>query len=720
MDRGRSFTHEQTVASVASSEDFSSPSTSRPAVMKCLCSLHVIFIMVLLFCVASSTAVAWAVNVITASHDAASLASAQANALVQLSKKVILTELQDSLLFSRVDYRWFNVTPNATATWEFLRDSVIPRLIVRHLSRPSCYVSMVGTSGNLLAAISVENRSTPSERWFLYTVGSPMSPMNTTVILPDPSGSYTVAQVLPPTSTAYQTVGLPWFTNARLDEALFEPVYYSEASSVPYLLATIAIRKNAPNTTPLVVFANGVRTDEFSEQLRVNLSEGQRLYVVERSGHGYLLASSQGVVSFLVGSRPEPMSPMQSDDLVVRDSAMVLSKLPGGYGMANLRTRLGDGREYFIASDILSGDGLDYVVVQVTPVDDVMHGVNMANRNTIIACSLIVTFDLVVACVLAVVLTRPLNRMKQSMVELSKLTFHPRVRAHRHPISQLDEMETAFMTLYNGVQSFAQYVPLALLRDLIADRQHIGMHMVCRNLTIMFCDLVGFTTLCESTDIKTLLGILTDYFDSISQAVADNRGTIDKYIGDCVMAFWNAPQHVSHHEQLAVSAVLAICEKMRSLRQQVITLIGFPFDCRIGVHTDDVMVGSFGSSVRLAYTCVGAGVTVAARLEPFNKGVGTNALVSEATRRATNGVVYRLVASAKLAEDVPAVWVYEPLCTFTPVGEGLDQLNLDGSVNPLEARPTSTFFCGRMVPCQALADYAELFTEAVQAAEAED
>eukprot|EP00668_Euglena_longa_P028679 GGOE01035978.1.p1 GENE.GGOE01035978.1~~GGOE01035978.1.p1 ORF type:complete len:370 (-),score=110.61 GGOE01035978.1:1408-2439(-) len=182
-------------------------------------------------------------------------------------------------------------------------------------------------------------------------------------------------------------------------------------------------------------------------------------------------------------------------------------------------------------------------------------------------------------------------------------------------------------------------------------------------LTIMFADIEGFSTVCEAVPPDVLVEVCSEYFEAACSNIVQTHGTIDKFIGDCIMAIWNAPDSLPGHERDAVAASLAMQNSVMQL-QTVWQRRGLPvLKFRLGIHTGTCLVGNFGCSYRVSYTCLGDAVNLAARLEALNKKFGTYLCVSHATYEAChNDFHFRKLAKVTVPGKAEVLPVYEVLC----------------------------------------------------------
>ncbi len=213
-----------------------------------------------------------------------------------------------------------------------------------------------------------------------------------------------------------------------------------------------------------------------------------------------------------------------------------------------------------------------------------------------------------------------------------------------------------------AMRALGKYVPLDLVRQLYAANREPMLGGELRELTILFTDIRGFTTVAEGIAPEVLAPALGRYLEAMIAGIHGTGGTIDKLIGDGVMAFWNAPAPVSDHTRRACSAVLACLASTEALFASPAWVGLPPLFTRFGLHTDAVLVGHFGAPDRLSYTLMGDGVNLASRLEALGKQYGVAVLVSEAVvERVAGDFVFRLVDRVAVKGKTKGVRVYELL-----------------------------------------------------------
>jgi adenylate cyclase len=208
---------------------------------------------------------------------------------------------------------------------------------------------------------------------------------------------------------------------------------------------------------------------------------------------------------------------------------------------------------------------------------------------------------------------------------------------------------------------FGQYVPPELVEEMSREPQSYSMNGRRAELTVLFCDVRGFTTIAETLEPEELARWMNEYLGAMTAVIRAQRGTLDKYIGDAIMAFWGAPVVDPQHAQHAVLSALRMREALTPLntalaqRGKPVIRIG------IGINTGPMTVGDMGSDVRRAYTVMGDAVNLGARLEGISKHYGVDVVVGETTREQTEGIVYRELDRVRVKGKREAVAIHEPV-----------------------------------------------------------
>jgi adenylate cyclase len=224
-------------------------------------------------------------------------------------------------------------------------------------------------------------------------------------------------------------------------------------------------------------------------------------------------------------------------------------------------------------------------------------------------------------------------------------------------LRELDDLSATIKRMAGSLNAFGLYVPADIVRTLIQQGIDPKPGGEMREITVLFADLPGFTTLTEDHGAG-VAPFLTEFLTLATQIIHAEGGTVDKFIGDCIMGLWNAPAPCPDHALRACRAAHAIREAMQNLARPD-GRIGGP-RVRIGINTGQALVGNIGSSERLSYTAIGDVVNVASRLEALGKDFGTEIIVSAATREAADSrIAFKPLGASQVKGRAGAVQVFE-------------------------------------------------------------
>ncbi len=176
-----------------------------------------------------------------------------------------------------------------------------------------------------------------------------------------------------------------------------------------------------------------------------------------------------------------------------------------------------------------------------------------------------------------------------------------------------------------------------VMQHILAHPDNVKLGGSKKEITVLFCDIRGFTAYCDHRDSAEVMDVLNEYMEEMTQVVHKYDGTVDKYIGDCIMAFWNAPQPQEDHAQRAVCCAMEMRYALANFKTKRAGLDIELFECGIGIHTGEALVGNMGSSLKRSYTAMGSTVNLGARLEALTKRLNERILISEATLQQLKG-----------------------------------------------------------------------------------
>lgn len=302
----------------------------------------------------------------------------------------------------------------------------------------------------------------------------------------------------------------------------------------------------------------------------------------------------------------------------------------------HLRFKSG-GAEYLASFHPFPGHyGKPWSVGTLVPVDDFVGRL----KSTIMQVVFISLAILLVAIVLIVLVARrilrPLARITADMGRIQHLDIDESVK-HSSFFYEINMIGRALTSMKHGLKAFSKFVPVTLVKQLIASGTGAELGGEKRRLTIMFTDIEGFTTISESMPTEALLQHISEYLEDLTTIILGEGGTVDKYIGDCIMGFWGAPSPVADHEYRACRAALRCSRRLATLNARWQGEGKPALRTRFGINSGEVSVGNVGCSERMNYTVLGDAVNLASRLESINKYYGTRVIVGEATYEVVKG-----------------------------------------------------------------------------------
>lgn len=209
---------------------------------------------------------------------------------------------------------------------------------------------------------------------------------------------------------------------------------------------------------------------------------------------------------------------------------------------------------------------------------------------------------------------------------------------------------------------FGQYVPPELVDEMAKDPGAYSLAGESRELTVLFSDVRGFTTISEGLDPTQLTQLMNDFLTPMTHVIHQHRGTIDKYMGDAIMAFWGAPVHDEQHARHALLAGLDMIKGLEALQDHFKAKGWPPIRIGVGINTGEMTVGNMGSEFRLAYTVMGDAVNLGSRLEGLTKEYGVQIMVSEFTRAAVPDFVYCELDRVRVKGKDKPVAIFQPIC----------------------------------------------------------
>ncbi|MBF0628837.1 MAG: adenylate/guanylate cyclase domain-containing protein [Magnetococcales bacterium] len=268
-------------------------------------------------------------------------------------------------------------------------------------------------------------------------------------------------------------------------------------------------------------------------------------------------------------------------------------------------------------------------IALIVPLEEILGPIAETGLHSLLFALLVVVVTVPVIVFISLSVAKALRQLAEETRRIREFDLSEPVVV-RSLITEIRQLTESVATMKNALQTFGQYIPKELVRQLIASGEAVGLVGERRELTLLFTDVADFTTMAEEMAPEQLTLKVSEYFRQMTAAIHAQGGTIDKYIGDAIMAFWNAPVRLPDHANKACLAALHAAVANNRLNgtwqqnQQAIMMT------RFGLHSGDVVIGNIGSIDRMDYTAMGATVNLASRIEGLNKAYGTRILISDA------------------------------------------------------------------------------------------
>jgi adenylate cyclase len=429
----------------------------------------------------------------------------------------------------------------------------------------------------------------------------------------------------------------PWYEAAnRSGKLSWSPVYTFAGARTPGVTAALP-NKNAAGQV-IGVFGIDFELRGLNAFVRkLERERGYHVYLLSEDGRVVAQSDPQrtGLQIRQTSAGVELPSAVTSRDRVLRAAYDLVGSQRRSLNHAEMLPAFSaDGKRWVGSITSFSpGDGLSWQALVILPESAVQ---DVINENTALAfaiCLAVLLISLSVAALLSVQIARPLRAFAAEMREVGDFVISD-TPSPASPIVEVQMMGHALDRMKASLRSYEKYVPSEVVRMLHAQGRTAQLGGETARLTLLFADVVGFSTLAEQLEPEQAVATLSRYLALTEDIITGHGGIVDKYNGDSVIAFWDAPiRPCPSPEQDACAAALEIQRAVQALNAERQSADLPPLDVRIGIHTGDALVGNIGSPHRMNYTAVGDAVNVASRLEQLNRTYGTRIMVSEVTLR---------------------------------------------------------------------------------------
>src|ERR1700730_18563680 len=417
----------------------------------------------------------------------------------------------------------------------------------------------------------------------------------------------------------------PWYRDTmQADRALVSSPYASFSIGTPMITLSAPLQRQVRG-----VVAADRKLDKFSDLVCAQ-RPGEHGSAIIFDSFGVLIAHPD-FARLVDDARTHPSHPQLPEIWEIRT------------GLVGAVIRMWDGRERFEGS-MRGEDGRDYLFrlqkfsqgdeysgysLLFAAEEDFAQNVRKLQIRGIVIALIVGGCFVPAAWVFGSRMSTSLKRITAQASSLQTLAA-PRDAPVTSNIAEINELGRTMAVAQRSIWSFARFVPKDIVRGIVDGSISTELGGMRQEVTILFTDVTNFTGIAEAADPDSLMRQMSRHFAALTEAFLAQGGTVDKFIGDSVMVFWNAPHLQPDHVERACRAALSAKAAGDALNAQFEAEGLRPFVARIGIHFGDAVVGNVGSTERMNYTVPGNSVNLAARLEGLNKEYGTTILVSEA------------------------------------------------------------------------------------------
>lgn len=517
--------------------------------------------------------------------------------------------LSDLLITPKISVGLVKRNPNISIHNKVLLEHLLDE--VRY--RPSLYgFHAADPEGNYLASLDIkvsgrpsEEKKMPKETQFLVAyVNAELNPPKETWYYYDKNEKLIGKEEIP--NRFFDPRARPWYQGAvKAKEPFWAHIF--KLSLTEKLGIDVSLPVYDDQNKLLAVIGTSLTMDSFSKFLREQK--------IGNTGRAFILNAAGKLIL--------PVGKTDHEDVVPVAYKQFLKDRKDNFIVKF------DREKYLVATDRFPTTfGQDWQIVIVVPFSDYFGEIIKTRHQTV----LISIFILIIAGFLAVFFSKrtskPIVQLANEVNKIKQLNFDSDVRVKSH-IREIILLDSSIASMRNALRSFTRYVPKEIVNKLIEMGHEIELGGEKREITLFFSDISGFTTVSESIPLETLNHLLADYFEGVTKAILKELGTIDKYMGDGVMAFWNAPDDRPDHAIKGCIAALA-CQGFFSEFNKRQRDAGKPeLHTRIGLNTGEMIVGNIGTTSRMNYTVIGDAVNITQRIQDKNKEFQTKIIISE-------------------------------------------------------------------------------------------
>ncbi len=454
-------------------------------------------------------------------------------------------------------------------------------------------------------------------------------------------------------SPVYQPITRPWYLDAVDKKDMFIGSIYTFGLT-PHLVMTSSVAILDKQEKVKGVIASDFNIKDLSTLLnKKRLTQNTRTYLLSKGDRSSVDVSSKNSKNVAPGDKIWTQDLLKLDMIASSEDSVPMNSYGNRARIVSMEERRGtllwdalerfyEQKEEAFISELQGEDhlvsimqvadsfGKEWLLVSLVPYSD-LTSLLFSTQEDMISLYIFILF---VSCLQVILLARriayPIEDLREEALKIKEFNLDGGVSVKSN-IREVTALADTMKDMKVSLKSFTKYMPRQLVLNLLKSGSDINIGGESKKLTIFFSDIANFTTISEAMAPDDLMKHLSEYFEEITSILIREKGTIDKYIGDAIMAFWGAPNEDDNQVYNACRVALLAQHKLDELSKKW-KLRGLPIlETRMGIHTGNAIVGNVGCSDRMNYTIIGDSVNLASRLEGINKYYGTHVIVSEAT-----------------------------------------------------------------------------------------
>lgn len=479
----------------------------------------------------------------------------------------------------------------------------------------------------------------------------------------------------------------PWYNGAIKSKKnkVWMGVYPNTSMVTSYLGISKALYTNNTLQGVLLVDINLKQINEFLESKKIG--KNGLAFIIEDKTNLMIANSVKEKSVVTLNNKSYQIKPSQAKNNIVKSIGNFIEKNNTDTLINNSTDIIIDNEKYhLLIKQFNYSNSLKWLIVVAIPDSDFNYEIQETIEHTLYLGILALLISAILSVYLASRITTPLIEISYEMDKIANLEFD-NDKEYNTVMKEIELIGNSLNSMKKGLKSFEKYVPSELVKILIKNNKEAAIGFDNAKVSIFFSDIEDFTKISEKLLLHDLVNMISEYLGELTEIIIENEGTIDKYIGDAIMAFWNSPQNVEDHSYKICKTALDCIEKVNELKNKSISK-GLPcFKTRIGLHTGDVLVGNLGSNRRINYTILGDSVNLTSRLEGLNKYYGTDIIISDSLYKEVKEkflcrpldivsvkgkelplIIYELIAIKEKASDLQiklveeytkALWLYK-------------------------------------------------------------